>query len=369
MRSELPQLIALARRLLESDEVGTLSTLISANGSSYRSIGSLMVGGPPGVFAGGVSGGCLEEYILRHARELTRDRSATVLSFDTGSGDVDEAKPVLGCGTSIDVLVEKLMPDHLEYLQQLASAYDSDVASIVTCTINGDENSPTITRRCGAPSLDEATSNLARLAMSDRRSYSEQTNAKLRSLVHYVPPITRLVILGTGDDVKPVSDLARSLGWHVTTADVRARHARPDRFPSADTVISAPSWDELIDQIQFTDNTAILLMTHSLPDDVEILPLLVNKQSAYIGILGPAHRRDGLVQFAMDAGSINDEFASRLHGPIGLDLGDRSAPGIAVSVIAEIVAHLNGRDGSPMSSRSISQNDHQLSHHLSATDA
>src|SRR5688500_7039480 len=109
MRTELPQLIGLAQRLLDHNEPGTLATLFSASGSSYRSLGSMMVGGPPGVVAGGGSGGCLEEYIVRHGRELTRNHAAVLLTFDTGSADdVDEAKPVSGCGGSIDVLVERL---------------------------------------------------------------------------------------------------------------------------------------------------------------------------------------------------------------------------------------------------------------------
>src|SRR5688572_25498537 len=132
MRTELPGLIALAQRLLDGDGHATLATLFSAKGSSYRSLGSMMVGGPPGAAAGGVSGGCLEEYIVRHGREVTRDRGAVLLSFDTGgagdAGDVDDAKPVLGCGGSINVLVERLTRDHLEHLRRLAGAYDSDVA-------------------------------------------------------------------------------------------------------------------------------------------------------------------------------------------------------------------------------------------------
>src|SRR5687767_15882145 len=97
MRSELPQLIALAGRLLDNDEPGTLATLFSATGSSYRSLGSMMVGGPPGAVAGSVSGGCLEEYIARHGREMMRVRDAVPLSFDTGGGDeVGVTMPVLG---------------------------------------------------------------------------------------------------------------------------------------------------------------------------------------------------------------------------------------------------------------------------------
>src|SRR5688572_1366127 len=136
MRTELPQLITLAKRLLDAGEHGTLGTLVSAAGSSYRSLGSMMVGGPPGAVAGGVSGGCLEEYIARHGLELTRHHAAILLSFDTGSADdVEDAKPVLGCGGSIEVLVERLTTDHVEHLRRLAGAYDSDVASLATCTI------------------------------------------------------------------------------------------------------------------------------------------------------------------------------------------------------------------------------------------
>jgi xanthine dehydrogenase accessory factor len=348
MRSELPQLIALACRLLDLGEPGTLATLFSASGSSFRSLGSVMVGGPPGVVAGGVSGGCLEEYVLRHGRELTRDRGAARLSFDTGSGDAGEAKPVLGCGGSIDVLVERLTHDHLEHLRRLAEAYDADSASLATCTVNTDAGSLTVTRRWGRSGMDEATADLARQALCDRRSYCGRTASNSRALVHYVPPVTRLVILGAGDDARPVCDLGRSLGWHVTVADRRTRQARPERFPSADVVIAAP-WDVAIERIGFTATTAVVLMTHSLPDDMILLPFLADKPCAYVGVLGPAHRRDALLRLAGEASTIDDEFIARLRGPIGLDLGDRSAAGIAVSVVAEIVAHLNDRSGRPLS--------------------
>src|SRR5829696_3965534 len=119
MRTELPELIAVAQRLLDNNEPGTLATLFAAKGSSYRSLGSMMVGGPAGAAAGGVSGGCLEEYIVRHGREVTRDGGAAVLSFDTGGADdVEDARPVLGCGGSIEVLVERLTRGHLTHLRR-----------------------------------------------------------------------------------------------------------------------------------------------------------------------------------------------------------------------------------------------------------
>jgi xanthine/CO dehydrogenase XdhC/CoxF family maturation factor len=113
-------------------------------------------------------------------------------------------------------------------------------------------------------------------------------------------------------------------------------------------VIAGP-WEAAVGQIRFTANTAVVLMTHSLPDDAILLPLLADKPFAYAGVLGPAHRREALVKIASEAGSMNDDVLTRLRGPIGLDLGDRSAGGIAVAVISEIMAQLNDRDGRAMS--------------------
>lgn len=352
MRTELPKLIALAGRLLGAEEPGILATLVSAHGSSYRSLGSMMIGGPPGVTAGGVSGGCLEGYITRHGRELTRNSSAVLLSFDTGSADdVDSAKPVLGCGGSIEVLVERLTHDHLDHLHRLASACASDVASLTMCMIEStidDSAAVTVTRRWGRPDESHPMAGLARLALCDRRSYCcGTTGGTSRAFVQYVPPLTRLVIFGAGADVIPVCDVAHSLGWHVTVADRRGRRAEPQHFPTADVVVAAP-WEVAIGQIRFTGNSAVLLMTHSLPDDAILLPLLANLPFAYAGVLGPAHRKQALLELAGGAGTVSEEFATRLRGPIGLDLGDRSAAGIAVSVVSEILAHLHDRQARPM---------------------
>jgi xanthine/CO dehydrogenase XdhC/CoxF family maturation factor len=310
----------------------------------------MMVGGPPGMVAGGVSGGCLEEYIARHGRELTRHHGAVLLSFDTGSAnDVEDAKPVLGCGGSIEVLVERLTGDHVEHLRRLAAAYDSDIASLATCTIElTGETAATVARRWGRPDENDPTAEVARQALCDGRSYCATAGATGRTLVQYVPPLTRLVIFGAGDDVRPVCDLAKSLGWHVTVADRRARRARREHFSSADAVV-AERWEAAIGQIRFTTNTAVVLMTHSLPDDAILLPLLADKPFAYAGVLGPAHRREALLQLAGEAGSLNEDLATRLRGPIGLDLGDRSAAGIAVSVVSEILAQLHDRQPGPMS--------------------
>src|SRR5206468_4205299 len=84
----------------------------------------------------------------------------------------------------------------------------------------------------------------------------------LRALIQYVPPLVRLVILGAGDDAKPLCTLAHSLGWHVCVADRRARLVTRSRFPESDQLV-VKDWQSALRSITLTPTTAVVLMTHS----------------------------------------------------------------------------------------------------------
>jgi xanthine/CO dehydrogenase XdhC/CoxF family maturation factor len=146
----------------------------------------------------------------------------------------------------------------------------------------------------------------------------------------------------------PLCDIGASLGWHVSVVDRRTRLATRARFANARAIVAC-EWDEAVDALVYSPRTAAVLMTHSLDDDARVLSLVSRRQLAYVGALGPAHRRQWLIDqaTAYDA-THGDQIAIKVHGPIGLDLGDRSAAGIAVAVAAEILARLNHRDAQPL---------------------
>ena len=341
-RTELSDMIALAERLLGAGETAVLATLFCSDGSTYRALGSMMVSGPGSAAAGGVSGGCVEEYVARHGRTLVQRQAAAMLSFDADPY-ADGGKPSLGCGGSIEVLVERMTPDHVAFLRRFREALDADAFTTATCVAEATRGQPVDVRRTW--SVDDPLLEPLRLrAIESERSRHGVLDASRRALVYYVPPMTRLVILGGGDDVRPLCALARSLGWHVTVADRRGRLATRARFPDADAVIGA-DWARAVEQITFTPRTAVVMMTHGLADDVDILPLLADKPLAYVGALGPPHRREWVLERAMVTGSL----AARFRGPIGLNLGDRSPAGIAVSITSEVLATLNARDAAPLS--------------------
>lgn len=337
MKRELQPLIDLAERLLQSDEPGVIATLFSADGSSYRPLGSMLIGGPAGTFAGGVSGGCLEEYVLRRGREIGEQGDPVMLSFSTGSEDDDDPKPVLGCGGTLDVLVERLSEKHLQFLHHLHRAQNDDQHWESHCTITTDD--------AGQLSVSRA------LRCTDERPSKGELHRECssrRTLVQRITPVTRLVIFGAGHDAVPLCEMGQMLGWHVTVVDRRARHAKASRFPNADVVLAEP-WQSAIEKITFTPSTAVVLLTHSLPDDAELLPLLDGREMAYLGVLGPTHRREALLDWVNAGAQLSDELLARLRGPIGLDLGDRSPSGIALAVAAEIQAVLHRRSGQALS--------------------
>src|SRR6267142_1930898 len=271
MTNELAAMIALAKRLLASGTAATLSTLFSARGSTYRPLGSMMVS-LPGMHAGGVSGGCLEEYVARVGERATRTAPVVMLRFSTHPDSEDDV-PVLGCGGSI----ERLMPDHVAFLEQFASASECDDGSTLACRVTRTGESLSVTREW---------------LRSDSRPASDPD-----LLVHHIPPVTRLLIFGAGEDAMPLCDIDAALGWHVSVVDRRARLATTARFPNARAVV-ANEWEEAVDALVVSPLTAAVLMTHSLDDDARVLALLSRRQLSYLGALGPAHRRQWLIDQA-----------------------------------------------------------------------
>jgi xanthine/CO dehydrogenase XdhC/CoxF family maturation factor len=353
IRNDLQEMIALAERLGAVGEPAVLATLFAVNGSSYRPLGSSMLAGPSAALsAGGISGGCLEDYIVHRGRFLTADKPAVMLSFQMGP-DADGDVPSLGCGGSIDVLLERFTLEHLGFLCELAKAYEADHASVVLCTADSSDSSCIAVERAVLPrgelakNMDPQLNAPVGRAMFAECSMHAAIGPNRRALVQYIASQVRLVILGAGNDAQPLSKLGRSLGWHVTVADHRARLATSSRFPEADQVVAADWWTAL-ESITFTPRTAVVLMTHSLEDDVQILSQFRERSVAYLGVLGPEHRRAWLLDRIDDA-EVSAWLRENLRGPIGLDLGDRSPAGIAVSIVAEIQSKLSGRTPVPLS--------------------
>ncbi|HEY3190851.1 MAG TPA: XdhC/CoxI family protein, partial [Solirubrobacteraceae bacterium] len=171
----------------------------------------------------------------------------------------------------------------------------------------------------------------------------------VRAFVEVFAPPAQLLVVGAGHVAMPLTSLARTLGYRTIVVDGRPRFATRERFPDVDELrIGIPS--ELIHEYALTPETALILVAHDYKYDLPVLRHALSTKVGYIGMLGSARRGATILQFLRDEGVAEDVLA-RVRVPIGLDLGARSAPEIALAILAEIQAVRGGGTCRPMSEK------------------
>jgi xanthine/CO dehydrogenase XdhC/CoxF family maturation factor len=177
---------------------------------------------------------------------------------------------------------------------------------------------------------------LRKSAAHGETAWLEEPSWKLFVLPLSLPP--RILLLGAGPDAVPVVDLAAQLNWKVTLVDHRETYAVPHHFPSAERVLLARP-ETLADALDLTGFTAAVVMSHHLPSDLAYLRVLAASAIPYVGLLGPAVRRERLLA---DLGPDARGLQQRLHAPVGLPLGGRSPESIALAIVAQLHAFVHG---------------------------
>jgi len=315
---ERRQIVQLART--SSPQV--LVTLVRTEGSSYRQPGARLLLASGNRYAGTISGGCLESEVTRKAAWLVRN-GAIVERYSTLFDDTAEIPFGLGCGGIVDLLFEPAgTPEAEALIQALEASLEGRESTVLTWL-------PKRGRTLQRAVLD-ASGNLLFATPSADLDGTEDLYRE------YLFAPQRLILIGAGDDAKPVATMASLLGWNVLIADSRAQLARPERFPEAQQVLTLRDFADLA--LQPSD--AVVLMTHSYEQDKSALAALLSAGPLrYIGVLGARHRTSLLVdEAAALAGRTIAEACARIHAPIGLDLGGDGAEAIALAIIAEVQA-------------------------------
>jgi xanthine dehydrogenase accessory factor len=306
-----------------------LATLVTAEGSSYRRPGARLLVTADGQRIGSISGGCLEEDVLTRAQRVARTGEAEAVVYDTTSENDLVWGVGLGCHGVVRVLIEKLPPQPA-WAKALAANFASREATDLVVVHDGGSRARFGTRLASA------------LATDGGEKVFRQTVA---------PPVA-LFVYGAGDDAQPLVRLAKELGWHVTVADVRPAFATATRFPTVDRLVVAPP-DELVTRTAPGADALVVAMTHHYVHDVPLLRALLPRPVAYLGLLGPRKRADRiLADLAKEGVSVDMGARSRLHAPVGLDLGADAPEQVALAIVAEMQAALTRRDARPLRERS-----------------
>lgn len=198
---------------------------------------------------------------------------------------------------------------------------------------------------------DEALEELARadaeeLLWSERSELREHEDVTL--FVDVTAPPPRLVVFGAVDFAAALCRVAKAAGWRPFVVDPRSRFATAERFPEAEAVIAEWPTEALAHIGGIDKATYLAVLTHDPKLDDAALLAALDSDAPYIGAMGSrraqAKRRERLV-----AAGVSDAQLERIAAPIGLDLGGTSAEETAVSIMAELIAVRNGRDGGRLS--------------------
>jgi xanthine dehydrogenase accessory factor len=323
-----------------------MATLVATSGATPRKHGARMLVGEGGRILGSVTiGGCVDARVIEEAERSLADDTARLVELTLG--DEDAWATGLTCGGTVEVLVEPLRLDSSASwpLSGLATVRAEIVqgrrAAIVSRLDAAGLGQKLVVLESGetqgslcAPSLDDEATRLAREAMASLRSGAVHLR-DARVFVEIVTPPQVLVVVGATHLAMALSELARTTGFTTIVIDGRPLFATPERFPGVDLRVGIPS--ELVEAVPMTSSTALVLAAHDYKYDLPVLKYALTTPVGYIGMLGSRRRGDALKDL-LRAEGFAEETLARVRVPIGLDLGGRTVPEIAVAIVAEIVA-------------------------------
>jgi len=289
-----------------------LVTVVKTWGSSPRPPGALLAVREDGQVVGSVSGGCIEDDIVERSRRegayVSRPQAVTY-----GVSAEDARKFGLPCGGTIQLVLEPL-------------GRDSRIGELLDLVLKG---------RLVARSLDldRARVTLGPARAADGLVFDGQTLTTIHG------PRYRLLVIGAGQLSKYLAQIAVGLDYQVTVCDPREEYTEAWDIPGVTLVKTMP--DDTVVEMALDERCVVVALTHDPKlDDLALLEAL-KSPAFYVGALGSrannAKRRKRLEEF-----DLTREQIARLHGPIGLYIGSRTPPEIAISILAEITAVKNG---------------------------
>jgi xanthine/CO dehydrogenase XdhC/CoxF family maturation factor len=306
-----------------------------------------------GEYAGLLSGGCLEGDLREHAREVAGSGQARIVSYDLRSTTDQLFGLGAGCEGAMDILLVRISDaDGWQPMPRLVDAYRRGehcrLGFVVASDAPGIELG--LTFPVGGEPADSARDE--RMQALHSAAMAAASNSIVRAEVlrvelfvgSFAPP-PRLLLLGGGPDARPVATLAAFLGWQLTVVDHRSTYLVPARFPAATKLVESRA-EEVEMAVKLDEHAAAIVMSHHMDSDLQYLRALAASSVPYVGLLGPAARREKLLS---DLGGEAAALRPRLRAPVGLDIGGRTPESIALSIIGEVHAALAGRAGRPFS--------------------
>lgn len=305
----------------DNGQRSVLATITHVEGSAYRKVGASMLFCEDGSQIGVLSAGCLETDLAARVPEILAAGVSCGFVFDMQSSDQISWGEETGCGGVIHVTMEPVNGVLLKHLRTLKVCLDQHTEVMIIKKIGP----------------DRSVSDYAFVAERERffgewRGGFPQNLMELAGsegyFVHTYYPKPRLMIFGAGPDARPLAAFAAATDFSVTVSDWRPTLCNRSYFPDVDALLVGFP-EETLDKIQTSSNDYAVVMTHNFRRDQQLIRMLSERQLGYLGVLGPKHRMERLLN--------GDPAPTNLHSPIGIAIGAEGPVEIAVSILAELI--------------------------------
>ena len=316
MTHELYRILKAYQQFRSLNERSVLVTLVALEGSSYRKPGVRMLISESGQMVGAVSGGCVEKEIKLQAQEVFDTSSAKLMTYD--------GRYRLGCEGILYLLIEPLelcVNETDTIITHLEAKLTATVNTFYPLEVGVNKYSGSVLTIHGKDYLTHTS-----IDQEDKECFQQKLD-----------PLFELFIFGAEHDSAVLSEIASKLGWRITLIAPADEQKTIEDFKGV-SVLLTPLFSEVGD-LPIHEKSAVIIMTHSISKDVQYLLELTEKRPAYVGLLGPAHRRERLIEQVLEfKPETDDTFIDLLRGPAGINIGAISAEEIAISIIGEILA-------------------------------
>lgn len=293
-----------------------LATVVALDGSSYRKPGVRMLLLENEQMIGAVSGGCVEKDIIRQSKSVFSTSIPKIMTYD--------GRYRLGCEGILYILIEPFNLSTL-FIETFSNAIQNRERFKISSYYKKDEI--------------EDVSFGTKVQFQNKTipvCLTHSVNTEINVLEQGMKPCFRLLIFGAEHDAVILSTMAASMGWEVSV------FANPLEEKKAEDFFGVFEFQSCTPETYISKNidaqTAVVLMNHSYSKDLGFLKALKNCKASYIGILGPAARREKLLnEFIEHNFDVENQFLETIYGPSGLNIGSITPQEIAVSIIAEIM--------------------------------
>lgn len=309
------QVLTAIRQWTAAGHCVALVTVARTWGSSPRPPGAWLALRDDGLVQGSVSGGCIEDDLIarmRDGRIAAAGPQPFVLTY--GVSKEEATRFGLPCGGTLELVVEPA-PD-VARLDAFAARIGAGELMLRSVEIGSGEVAYTAGRR------------------------GDTTQWRDGRLLTVHGPQWRLLIIGAGQISYYLAQMAQPLGYRVIVCDPRSEYSSQWQMP--DTELRTDMPDDAVLALELDPNSAVVALTHDPKlDDMALLEAL-KSPAFYVGALGSKANNDKRRTRLQQYFDISAEEAARLHGPVGLPIGSRTPPEIAVAILAEMTALKNG---------------------------